>query len=105
MAFNQTGRTLHNPGLFGVPQKLRRALGRNSACLIVPRRATGCFHQRNRAIKSLAGREVGLLFHEVKHLVFDDLLGSRVYSPTTSGARLRARPWSATFAQFPSFVA
>jgi len=27
--------------------------------MIVPRRATGCFHQRNRAIKSLAGREVG----------------------------------------------
>jgi hypothetical protein len=59
MAFNQTGRTLHNPELFGVPQKPRRALGRNSAFLIVPRRATGCFHQRNRAIRSLAGRKVG----------------------------------------------
>ena len=31
--------------------------------MIVPRRATGCFHQRNRAIKPLAGREVGHSLH------------------------------------------
>ena len=49
MVFNQTARTLGNLGLFGVPQKLGRALGRNSACSIVPRRDFGCSRQRKRA--------------------------------------------------------
>jgi hypothetical protein len=49
MAFNQTAHTLGNPGLFGVAQKLCRALGRNNVCSIVPRRDSGCLHQRKRA--------------------------------------------------------
>jgi hypothetical protein len=58
MAFNQTARTLRNPGLFGVPQRLDRALGRNSARSIVPRRDSGCLHQRAKN-KTAAGRRVG----------------------------------------------
>ena len=50
MGFNQTARTfLGNLGLFGVPQKLGRAPGRNNACSIVPRSDIGCSHQRERA--------------------------------------------------------
>jgi hypothetical protein len=49
ITFNQTARTLHHPGSFGVPRKIRRVLGRNSECLIGPRRDTGCSHQRIRA--------------------------------------------------------
>jgi hypothetical protein len=60
MVFNQTARTLGNLGLFGVPRKLGRTLGRNSACSIVPRRDFGCSHQRKRAKnKRPAGRRVG----------------------------------------------
>jgi hypothetical protein len=58
--FNQTARTLGNLGLSGVSQKLGRPLGRNSACSIVPRRDSGCSHQRKRANnKTPAGRRVG----------------------------------------------
>src|SRR6267142_1224704 len=60
MVFNQTARTPGNLGLSGVPQRLGRPLGRNSACSIVPRRDSGCSHQRKRANnKTPAGRRVG----------------------------------------------
>src|SRR6185312_7086130 len=56
MVSNQTG----NLGLFGVPQRLGHPLARNSACSIVPRRGSGCSHQRKRANnKTPAGRRVG----------------------------------------------
>ena len=59
--FNRTAPLfLGNLGLFGVPQKVGRALGRNSASSIVPRRHPGCSHQRKRANnKRLADRRVG----------------------------------------------
>ena len=60
MVFNQTARTPGKLGLSGVPQRLGRPLGRNSACSIVPRRDSGCSHQRKRANnKTPAGRRVG----------------------------------------------
>ena len=48
--------------------KLGRALGRNSACLIVPRRDFGCSRQRKRANnKRPAGRKVGRFFIFGRH--------------------------------------
>src|SRR6478735_4174510 len=63
IGFNQISQKLDNLGLFGVPQKIGRALGRNSARSIVPR-DIGCSHQRKRAKnKRPADRKGRPLFH------------------------------------------
>src|SRR3954470_16625092 len=74
--FNRTAPNfLGNLGLFGVPQKVGRALGRNSASLIVPRRI-GCSRQRKRANNKRPADPKGRpLFH------LRATTGSRVLDP------------------------